>query len=257
MGGFAGDAAEFYARYRRGYPTPVVDMLVDALALGPTDSVLDLGCGTGQLTIPLARRVGRIIGVDPEPDMLALARAAQEPGHPVRWVQATTTDLPAIALHDGPFDAITLANVIHLVDRGALFADARTALSPGGRLAVIANGTPLWLQESEWSQTLRRFLETRLGVRASGSCGTDTFAQQGFARELAELGWGVEDVAITYSDTLTGEQIIGGVFSALSERVPMGADRNRFTADCLAALAPHAPFDEQVRVHALVATAAV
>ena len=80
---FSGEVARQYARHRRGFPAPVVDALVDALELPAEAYVLDLGCGTGQLTVPLAERYGRVVGADPSPDMLALARAGA-PGRPLR-----------------------------------------------------------------------------------------------------------------------------------------------------------------------------
>ncbi|WP_407562886.1 methyltransferase domain-containing protein [Streptomyces sp. 184] len=74
--GFSGDVAEYYAQYRPGYPPEVVDVLQAAFALTAEDAVLDLGCGTGQLAVPVASRVGSVIGMDPEPDMLRFARRA-------------------------------------------------------------------------------------------------------------------------------------------------------------------------------------
>jgi cyclopropane fatty-acyl-phospholipid synthase-like methyltransferase len=46
--GFRGEIAGYYARYRRGYPATVVDAIAAAFDLGPADTVLDLGCGTGE-----------------------------------------------------------------------------------------------------------------------------------------------------------------------------------------------------------------
>src|SRR4051794_19728061 len=65
--GFSGEVVDYYERFRRGYPGPVVDALVGALRLRPDDVVLDLGCGTGQLTLPLAGRARSAIGMDVEP----------------------------------------------------------------------------------------------------------------------------------------------------------------------------------------------
>jgi len=64
--GFGGEVADFYQRYRRGYPAAVFDALVDAFALTVDDVVLDLGCGTGQLALPIAAALSAaaIQGVD-------------------------------------------------------------------------------------------------------------------------------------------------------------------------------------------------
>ena len=48
--GFSGEVADFYHKYRHGYPSAVIDALVDAFGLNDRDVVVDLGCGTGQLT---------------------------------------------------------------------------------------------------------------------------------------------------------------------------------------------------------------
>lgn len=66
---FAGTAWH-YARYRPRYPEVFFDDLV--LRLGPdgTGRLLYPGCGTGQLTLPLANHVTEAVGVDPEPEML-------------------------------------------------------------------------------------------------------------------------------------------------------------------------------------------
>ena len=74
--GFSGEVADFYHKYRDGYPSAVIDALVDAFGLNDRDVVVDLGCGTGQLTLPMARRVRAMVGMDPEPDMLRCAQQA-------------------------------------------------------------------------------------------------------------------------------------------------------------------------------------
>ena len=98
-GEFSGEVASFYARYRRGYPAAFTGLLARALRLGPDAVVADIGCGTGQLTIPLAARARAVVGVDPEPDMLALAaHAAADLGVTnVTWVLGSDEALPALA----------------------------------------------------------------------------------------------------------------------------------------------------------------
>ena len=72
--GFRGEVADLYHRYRHGYPAAVIDALAGAFGLTGQDVVVDLGCGNGQLTLPMARRVRAVVRVDPEPDMLRRAR---------------------------------------------------------------------------------------------------------------------------------------------------------------------------------------
>ena len=57
--------AHYYARYRPGYPEHFFRHILSRFSLGATARVLDLGCGTGQLAIPLAPPVAEVIGIDP------------------------------------------------------------------------------------------------------------------------------------------------------------------------------------------------
>jgi SAM-dependent methyltransferase len=62
--------APYYAQFRPGYPDELIRLLAEHAELGSQSRVLDLGCGTGQLAVPLAAYAGRVIAVDPEPEML-------------------------------------------------------------------------------------------------------------------------------------------------------------------------------------------
>jgi SAM-dependent methyltransferase len=252
--GFAGDVADYYARYRRGYPSRVIDGLMKALGLSSSDTIIDLGCGTGQLTLPLAKCVGRAIGVEPEADMLRHARTAgyRSGTSAVDWILGTADDLEAISARCGPVGAVTLANAIHLVDRARLFTAAKTALRVGGGLAIIANGTPLWLQDTDWSRALRTYLERWLGIELVNHCGTDDDTRSVYRRELSALGYGTEEFRVDYTDVLTLDQIVGGVFSAMSDKIPAPGDRNRFASEVGRALGDAAPYTEQVNVRALI-----
>jgi trans-aconitate methyltransferase len=70
--------AWWYARYRPPLPPAFVDRLAERCRLDGGARLLDLGCGTGRLTLPLARHVAEAVGLDAEPEMLAEA-ARQAP----------------------------------------------------------------------------------------------------------------------------------------------------------------------------------
>jgi trans-aconitate methyltransferase len=255
--GFGGEVAEFYHQYRRGYPPAVIDALAGAFGLTSDDIVIDLGCGTGQLTLPVARRVHAAAGVDPEPDMLARARraAAEQAVTNASWVLGADTDIPALAalLGDRRAGAVTIGQALHWMRYRELIPALVPLLRPGGGIAVITNGTPMWLQDSPWSQALRDFLEQWSGTRPASPCGTDDASQQRYRDTMAEAGLEVTEACYAYTDVLDLDQLIGGVYSALpAHKLPPPGLRTAFADQIRSAVAPHAPFTEPVPVRMLL-----
>ncbi len=197
--GFGGEVAGFYQRYRRGYPAEVIDGLVEAFGLTLDDVVVDLGCGTGQLALPLAERVRTVIGMDPEPDMLAEARRVAADRSNLSWMVGSDADVSmlGILLGKDSLGAVTIGQALHWMDHDRLFQALRPLLRPGGGVAVVTNGTPLWLQDSDWSRALRRHLELWLDSEVTATCGTDEDSRTRYADSLAAAGFTVARAAST------------------------------------------------------------
>jgi SAM-dependent methyltransferase len=112
------------------------------------NSVLEIGCGTGRLSLPLARRGLSVTGVDVSPHMLAKARAKVTEGQQVRFLQGDARSLDT----GRQFDAIIIPyNTLgHFHSRGdlvRLFARVRSQLTDTGAFAIdIANPRPEFMQ---------------------------------------------------------------------------------------------------------------
>ena len=108
--------------------------LLELLNPQPGERILDLGCGTGQLTAEIARSGARVIGMDNSADMLADARK-NFPELTFVSGNASGFDFPE------PFDAVFSNAVLHWVKdaEGAVASIAR-ALRPGGRFVAEFGG---------------------------------------------------------------------------------------------------------------------
>ena len=252
---FSGVTASYYARYRRGYPDQVINAVVDRLQLDANDKVVDLGCGTGLLTAPLARRVRTVVALDPEPAMLAEARRLVDPvtGSRILWVLGSDADLPTVAALGGAggWGAVTIGQALHFMDYQTLFGRAREMLRPGGGLAIISNGIPLWQQDRDWSRSLRSALEAWFQTRLRSTCGTADADRARYRSALYDAGFGIEEISYEYEAEMTFDDVIGALLSAISPSDVPDSQRRAFT-EHIAQTLPTGSFLEDVPVTALI-----
>ena len=156
---------------------------ISQLRLRPGDVVLDVGCGTGMSFEPIQAAIGpegRLVGIEPCPEMLASARARVEDAG---WSNVTLLEASAEdAAVPGPVDAALFAFTHDVVQSPKALANTLGQVRPGGRLAAAG---PKWsafapqLNPLVW-QVARQFVTTF----------------DGFRRPWAELERAVPDLAV-------------------------------------------------------------
>lgn len=131
-------SAPYYVRGRPPYGPGLGRALADHLGLDGQGRLLDAGCGPGVLALALAPFAREVIGLDPDPGMLAEAaqRAALAGVTNCRWVRGRGEDLPAGL---GRFQAVTFGQSFHWMDRAMVAATVAGMLEPGGALVLVAD----------------------------------------------------------------------------------------------------------------------
>jgi SAM-dependent methyltransferase len=193
-------AAEYYDQ-TRGFPTEVAERIADRIegaAGGLSSRFLEIGVGTGRISLPLHRRGRHVFGIDLSAPMLDRyrAKAAAEGLGPPAVLRGDATRLPFRA---GSFHAVIEVHVLHLIPawREAV-TEVRRVLAPGGTLLVSRRlwdrsegGGPRALVRKRHARIL---LESgvrteRIGVRGDDEMIAGFIELGGRIQELEPVSW--------------------------------------------------------------------
>ena len=224
MGPRTGDVwnPETYGKFRAERARPFHDLL-DLVTPVASPSMVDLGCGPGELTRIAHERLGAraTVGVDASGAMLEKARAQSAPG--LSFHRGDLAD-PATWGAPGPFDVVLSNAAIHWVaDHGSLLARLAGMLSPGGQLAfqVPAN------EEHPSHVASREVARMPAHARALGGFVRESpvLAPEAYARLLHRLGFAEQRVrAEVYAHVLPSPEAVvdwvrGTTLTAYEERL--------------------------------------
>lgn len=237
--------ADLYDETRVGYPEEVIDDLFRIAGLGVGSPVLEVGCGTGQLTVDLARRGVALTAIDIGPAMVAAT---------VRKVSPFSVTVQHCAFEDFDaghldFEAVVSATAFHWIDPRIAWKKTASLLRPGGWVAILATSEqyddPLgsafrqqWIRYSAdgvaWAapqptlaetiassglfcepitstHSARRAMAPNAMIRLEHTRATtlsyDPDTRDRFFADLAQLLGGLDEVALTQNTTLTMAQV--------------------------------------------------
>jgi SAM-dependent methyltransferase len=228
-------AAEYYERYRRGWPQELMVELVNRARVTGHGRLLDLACGTGQVAFGLCLHFEDIWAVDQEAGMIRVGRAKAENAGTlnIRWITCSAEDLD---IDPGSFELITVGNAFHRLRRQEVAEKALDWLKPGGCLALLWGWSP-WRGDEGWqlamSETLARWVD------AAGTSGRiprgweQARADRPDLDVLREAGFEVLGrFGVSVSQEWTPDSLVGFVYStSLLPRAALGDAGGDFEAE--------------------------
>jgi len=194
--GYDADVVDESQPIRAGYDA-LLDWVARSAAIAPSHRVLELGAGTGNLTVRLPP-AARVVAVDVSTDMLALARA--KVGRSVEWVCADV--LQYFDRSVGPFDRFVSTYAIHHLvadEKAELFQRIRAVAADGARIAF---GDLMFQSSRDRDEAIERYRAAAPDVAAAIEeeffwlidDATRTLEKLGFSltkRRFSDLSWGI------------------------------------------------------------------
>ena len=238
---------DFY-RYREPYPPAFFATVAARLPLTRAARLLDIGCGPGVLAIGFAPFVGSCIGVDREPEMLRVARAAAtEARVDITFIQEGIEDLDC---RHACFDFVTIGRALHWLPREATIGVLERIVTPGGRIAVCGS-TATAAPVNTWVTAFKAVRSAWASEPDESRYQVDIdqwFAPSSFRK--------IDEIAVEHRQLVTIDELIGRALSfSITSPAVLGPLRPQFETEMRAALEPFArdgALEEEVVARAAV-----
>lgn len=202
--------AELYQKARPDYPQSLFDDLFAVARLEPDARVLEIGCGTGQATRPLARRGCNVVCVELGEHLSAVARRELAQ---FRNVEVITASFESFEPHPAGFDLVLAATSWRWVNPAMRYQKAARMLRGGGSLAIIDGGHHVFPPGFDpFFQQIQKYYDS-IGERAESGVGQTPNEVPDLRSEIESSGlfgdvglkryvWTVDYTAEQYIDVL-------------------------------------------------------
>jgi SAM-dependent methyltransferase len=178
------------------YAQTKYDILLGHLAAYGRMRILNAGCGSGELSLRLARAGHEVLGIDPEPAYIDLARRAGAAG--CSFAVSSIEDFAG----PGDFDCVIATDVLeHIADDVAAFAKLASLARPGGPILVtVPAGAWLFGYHDEQLGHFRRYSRATLARLVEEHCTTE---------EVRYFGFSLIPICLMYSKVLRKPYPVG------------------------------------------------
>ncbi len=150
---------EYYVKHRPSIAKEVIDVIVKHFDVKPTDRVLDIGCGTGQVALAMEGKCGEMVCSDPDPKMLKWAqKATRHSKTKLIWLNCAAEDLGKMKRKSGAFKVATSSRAFHRTDEEQVLKVLDELIEEDGGVALFSDRV-LWGGKEEWQQAVIRVIQ--------------------------------------------------------------------------------------------------
>ncbi|GHU07308.1 methyltransferase [Alphaproteobacteria bacterium] len=259
--------AEYYAKYRPIYPPELFDKVIEIFGLDKNDTVLDLGCGTGEISLPLSKYAKKVIAWDPDAGMLKIARQkAKERGITnIVFDLKSSDDLSDI---NDKVKFVIMGQSFHWMDGTKTLSDIKNILTDDGGVTIIGTRHGLHIYSSTFTEpnvmtAKRNEIVSQVATKYLGKerrAGKSKFKQMEQSFEDMEREVGFVDVNQTLFDITLSRSIdetIGFLYStSWGNKAQLGDKAGDFEQELkekLFNLKPDGIFNERIVLSLLTA----
>ncbi len=224
--------AKYYTKYRPKYPKEFFADAIKNFSFNGKGSLLDLGCGTGELSIPLSPYFKKVIAMDPEPEMLKEGKlqAKRARVKNIKWVRGGSD---TVSPKMGKFRLVVMGRSFHWMNKDRILKKLYRMIEPDGGIIIVAEHNMNQSAKIKWKITVQKLIRKYLGKERRAGSGTYVESKEKYRIVIAESPFKKSRI-INYKETLkwTIPQIIGYLYStSFSSGAVLGKKKTLFEKD--------------------------
>lgn len=253
------NTSSYYSKYRLGYPQEFFDYVYNYFNLNENGRLLDLGCGTGQISIPFSTRLKEVIAIDPEEEMLIEAEEASTKLKikNIKFIKEKAED---ITNKLGVFNLTTIGAAFHWMNQVEVLQLIYNLTQQGGGIAIVNDSSSPWRDKpEEWNTIRKEIIQKYLGKkRRAGNSFFTNKSNKTFKELLIDSPFNeCEEWIHEYTYEWTNESIINILYStSFASKDLLGDKVQKFENELktkLLEIEPSGVYKEKIQVEVLLA----
>ena len=246
----------YYVRYRVPYPEPLLAETRTKADLSGQGSLLDLGCGTGEIALHMAPFFRDVTAVDIDPEMLAAAKQKAQKWE-IETIQWRNQRAEEFSTEASSFELVTIGAAFHWMDRPTIAERVQEWLLPGKPLVVLGY-TSIWSGTSDWLPLVRTVIKKWLGAKRRAGSGEYDDAADPHELVLIQAGFALDEIKYKHPHTWTLDELIGNLYStSFASPAVLGDKQSAFETDLRKTMLDYDSsgiYQEEMTFYALLAT---